>query len=925
MTELFEHMARGRTGTMTLAPGAAGETTATGRGSAQDSWELRVFGSLTVLHAGQALRLGPLRHRALLGLLLVRLGTVVAVGQLVDELWGPRPPGHPVATLQTYVSHLRRALARTREDGGGRARLSHLSPGYVLDLDPELVDAYRFERLVEHGRNALAAHHYHHADHQLSQALGLWRGQPYLELVSYRPIADENERLGQLRLTALEAQADACLALGDADRAVRTLYPEVQHNPCHERLVGHLMTGLYRLGRQAEALRLYEQTRRHLAEELGVDPGAELQRVHSDILHQRLALPESPARLSASIGGAAEGRIDASDAADTTFTTVPTDATDATTATSGMTDSARPAATAGPQPVRPWAPVEPGPAVPATPATPPSTPGPPIPRTHKSAAPAADPLPSVAATRSAVAPPPPASHRPVDEPSPADPPGGPVVRSAAAVALRVTGSPAPHEERTPAAPSGSTGPAEAVVPVVSVSWSAGWAARHSALLRASLASVALSEEAMPAAPGHALVFGTADPHRARGLFVGRARGRAVLRRHVLDALNGGSHLTAVLGETGVGKTELVEQVTAHLNDQLQEVVWGCCTAGDGAPDYWVWSQVFRQLKVSRPEAFRRAETRFGMLLAPLMLDPEAGRRTLPAEEPPPVTRFLIQDAMCETLLALTAEEPLVVVLEDLDQADGRSLELLALLRTRLHGEPLAVVVIAEDTGVASDFLDGGVVTDILSDSRTRSLRLSGLSREETAELLTAHTNIRLPDDTLRILHERSRGNPYFLIQFLAGVDDLGLLYDRGALELALADVPLGVRQALGRRVATLPEPVLEVLRCCSALGNAFGLGLVREVVTPGTDPEPAVEAALRCGLLRREPRQPFRLAFRDQLIQEVLLSEVSGTERARLRATAVHAALREPGPHFTARTPGRRTPRPGRPADPAGASGPHPA
>lgn len=920
MTELFEHMARGRTGTVTLTSGAAGETTAPGQGTTQDTWELRVFGSLTVLHAGQALRLGPLRHRALLGLLLVRLGTVVAVGQLVDELWGPRPPGHPVATLQTYVSHLRRALARTREDGGGRARLSHLSPGYVLDLDPELVDAYRFERLVEHGRNALAAHHYHHADHQLSQALGLWRGQPYLELVSYRPIADENERLGQLRLTALEAQADACLALGDADRAVRTLYPEVQHNPCHERLVGHLMTGLYRLGRQAEALRLYEQTRRHLAEELGVDPGAELQRVHSDILHQRLALPESPARLSASTGGAAEGRSDATDAADTTRTTGPAEATAATAATSGPTDSARPAATAGPQPMRPWAPVEPGPAVPATPPTPP---GPPMPRPPKSAAPAADPLPSVAAPRSAVVPPPQPSHRPVDEPSPADPPGGPVVRSAAAVAPRVTTSPAAHADRALASPSGSAGPADAVVPVVSVSWSAGWAARHSALLRASLASMALSEDARHTAPAPAL--GTTDPHRARGLFVGRARGRAVLRRHLLDALNGGSHLTAVLGETGVGKTELVEQVTTHLTDQLQEVVWGCCTAGDGAPDYWVWSQVFRQLKVSRPEAFRRAETRFGMLLAPLMLDPEAGRRTLPAEEPPPVTRFLIQDAMCETLLALTAEEPLVVVLEDLDQADGRSLELLTLLRTRLHGEPLAVVVIAEDTGVAADFLDGGVVTDILSDSRTRSLRLSGLSREETAELLTAHTNIRLPDDTLRVLHERSRGNPYFLLQFLAGVDDLGPLYDRGALESALADVPLGVRQALGRRVAALPEPVLDVLRCCSALGNAFGLALVREVVTPGTDPEPAVEAALRCGLLRREPQPPFRLAFRDQLIQEVLLSELTGTERARLRATAVHVALREPGPHFTARTPGRRAPRPGRPADPAGASDPHPA
>ena len=411
----------------------------------------------------------------------------------------------------------------------------------------------------------------------------------------------------------------------------------------------------------------------------------------------------------------------------------------------------------------------------------------------------------------------------------------------------------------------------------------------------------------PAPPPGTLIPGVT--RGARELFVGRTRESALLGAHVLDSLNGGSHLTAVLGEMGVGKTELVEKVTADLNDLLQEVVWGCCTSGEGVPAYWAWSQVFRQLAVSRPKAFRRAEARFGSLLAPLMLDPEAGRRSLTAEDPPTLARFLIQDAMCETLLSLAADEPLVVVLEDLDQADERSLELLGLLRTRLHGEPLGVIVIAEDTGVAADFMKGGAVTDILSDPRTRTLRLTGLSPGETADLMEVRTGTRVPDDVLHVLHERSRGNPYFLHELLAGGGDPQSLRDRSTTQAALVDVPLGVRQALGRRIAALPEPVVEVLRCCAALGAHFDLGLVRDVVPADTDPEPAIEAAARCGLLRKEPHPPFRLAFRERLIQEVLLTELSSTERTRLRASALRAVLDKPGPVITERDQTRRPPR----------------
>ncbi|MFJ3895859.1 BTAD domain-containing putative transcriptional regulator [Streptomyces sp. NPDC090083] len=744
------------------------------------AWELRVFGSLTALHAGRSLPLGPLRHRALLGLLLVRLGNVVPAGQLVDELWSGRPPRRPIATLQTYVSHLRRALASGGEQGGAQARVRHSSPGYVLEIDPELVDVHRFETLVDRGRKELAERRFHSARDELSRALSLWRGDPYLELTSYGPIADENERLEQLRLTAVETRAGACLAIGEADSVVTALYPEVQRNPTRERCVGHLMSGLYLLGRQAESLRLYEQTRRHLADELGVDPGAELQGVHADILHQRVLLTEPPAS-----GGSCV-----------------------------LTDPGADCSGPGPEAAPPSA----------------ATPGP--------------------------------DDAPTDVPEPLSHPPRPAERSRG-----TTRAPAPR------LPTGA---------------------------------------------------------RTGGVLVGRDRELSVLGDHVLDALDGGSHLTAVLGETGVGKTELVEELAGRLHELLQEVVWGRCTSGEGVPAYWVWAQVFRQLAVSRPEVFRRAEARFGNLLAPLMLDPESGRRSLGGEDPSARVRFLTQDAMCETLLSLAAEDPLVVVLEDLDQADESSLELLALLRTRLHCEPLSVVVTADDTRAAAGPMGAGAVAEALGDSRTRSVRLAGLSRRETRDLVSAQTAVQVPDDVVRLLHERSRGNPYVLHQFIAGVGDPGLLGDRAVVENVLADIPVGVRQALGRRLAALPGPVLDVLRCCSALGGAFELALVREVLGgSSTDVEAAVETATRHGLLRRAARPPFLLSFRDELVQEVLLGELSGSDRARLRESVVRALARRPaaphGEYEPVRERSRRTPRRHSTAgDPQGACGPAP-
>ncbi|MER5784157.1 BTAD domain-containing putative transcriptional regulator [Streptomyces mobaraensis] len=255
---------------------------------------LRVLGPMSAQYDGAELALGPRRHRALLALLLVRLGRVVPTGVLVDDLWGYAPPRRAVATLQSYVCHLRRALdspaGRT-----GPSLLHYRAPGYVLRLAPEQVDVQRFELTVAAGNRLLDSRNLPAARDVFTEALGLWQGSPYQEFEEIGALADESGRLEQIRLTAVEGLAEARLALGEEAVVAAELAPEARRHPTRERLVGHLMTALSALGRQAEALRVHERTRACLAEEFGVDIGAELRRVHAAVLRQEpLERPPAP-------------------------------------------------------------------------------------------------------------------------------------------------------------------------------------------------------------------------------------------------------------------------------------------------------------------------------------------------------------------------------------------------------------------------------------------------------------------------------------------------------------------------------------------------------------------------------------------------------------------------------------------------------
>jgi DNA-binding SARP family transcriptional activator/tetratricopeptide (TPR) repeat protein len=203
---------------------------------------------------------------------------------LIQRLWGDGPPAQAIGTVQAYVSNLRRALEPGRRAGEPARVLVHRRPGYVLQVAPDDVDWLRFIRLAERARDLHAAGDAQAADALFTEARALWRGPPLADVAE---VAEPQRlRLEELHLGVVEDHAEVRLALGRQGEVVAELEAVAAGHPLRERLRGIQMQALYRAGRQADALAVFDKVRRRLAEELGVEPGAELRRLCERVLRQ---------------------------------------------------------------------------------------------------------------------------------------------------------------------------------------------------------------------------------------------------------------------------------------------------------------------------------------------------------------------------------------------------------------------------------------------------------------------------------------------------------------------------------------------------------------------------------------------------------------------------------------------------------------
>jgi DNA-binding SARP family transcriptional activator/tetratricopeptide (TPR) repeat protein len=255
-----------------------------------------VLGPVTVWRDGHEVMAGQPRQLAVLGVLATRANRVVSRGELVDAVWGHQPPASVENGIYTYVAGLRRVLEpdRPRRDPDktrrtpGRVLVSS-GGGYLLRLGRDGLDAAQFESSLGKSRGLRANGDTRGAAQVVDEALGLWRGQPFAGVPG--PFAEgERLRLTELRTTASEERADLLLAQGQPAAAVPELTTLVSEHPLRERARGLLMIALYRCGRQAEALHVFHDARERLAEDLGIDPGIELARIHQWVLAMDPAL-----------------------------------------------------------------------------------------------------------------------------------------------------------------------------------------------------------------------------------------------------------------------------------------------------------------------------------------------------------------------------------------------------------------------------------------------------------------------------------------------------------------------------------------------------------------------------------------------------------------------------------------------------------
>ncbi|WP_275294063.1 BTAD domain-containing putative transcriptional regulator [Amycolatopsis sp. La24] len=250
---------------------------------------------------GRPVRVPEAKVRTLLAVLLVHEGAPVSADRLADDLWRDQLPGKPVNTLQTKVSQLRRALERAEPGSGGA--LVFQAPGYVLRTEPEAVDVGRFRALTA---AANTAEDPRSKAELLTEALALWRGPTLTEFADEAFAQPIIQRLEEDRLVAQENLADARLALGEHTALTAELADLVRQHPLRERLRALQMRALYAAGRQSEALASYDELRRRLADELGLDPGPELTALHRSILAQdpilTAVVPQLPVPLTELVG-----------------------------------------------------------------------------------------------------------------------------------------------------------------------------------------------------------------------------------------------------------------------------------------------------------------------------------------------------------------------------------------------------------------------------------------------------------------------------------------------------------------------------------------------------------------------------------------------------------------------------------------------
>ena len=394
---------------------------------------------------------------------------------------------------------------------------------------------------------------------------------------------------------------------------------------------------------------------------------------------------------------------------------------------------------------------------------------------------------------------------------------------------------------------------------------------------ASAASTLHDEKVVPASLPRRLV------DAARSSCVGRECELAVLRDAWASVSAGRRRLALVSGEPGIGKTRLVAEWASTAEDAT--IAYGWCDQ-DTSAAYFPWSTIVQSLTRSQPDILAAMAPALAKEIHRLV--PELGSADLSVVGDASITRLHLFDAIDTFLAAVSARQPLLVVLDDLHWADAGTLAIIRHLLRSDRDEPLLIVGTYRDTDVDRTHPLASSLHDLQREPGTVRVSLSGLERDSVGALIADRTGHAASDEFVDLVFDETDGNPYFTEEVLAHLVESGAVVknDRGdwvnTVPLSDVGVPEGIRDALGQRLSRLPTETNEVLLVAAVVGREFDLVVISDVLSLELlDVIERLEPAIDAGLVHRRAGASVG-SFDHALVRESLLSELRSTRRTRL-------------------------------------------
>lgn len=373
--------------------------------------------------------------------------------------------------------------------------------------------------------------------------------------------------------------------------------------------------------------------------------------------------------------------------------------------------------------------------------------------------------------------------------------------------------------------------------------------------------------------------------RGSGDFVGRARELAELRTGLQDAIAGRGSLFLLVGEPGIGKTRLAEEVMAEAREARARVLVGRCWEAGGAPTYWPWMQALRMyLEGTEPQTLRaQLGTDAGDVAYILPeLREMFGDLPVPSEESE-AARFRLFESMSRFLSNAASARPLVVVLDDLHAADEPSLLLLRFVATALGGSGILVVGTYRDVDPMVRDPLAATLAELGRERVTHRIELAGLTEADVGRYIELAVGVRPDPQLVAAMHAETEGNPFFVGEVVRLLAAEGRLEDGDPGALATLGIPQGVREVIGRRLGRLPEDCRRLLGLASVLGREFRLDALERLAGLEADRLlDLLDEAVDQRLLTGAPAGPGHLRFAHALIRETLYDQLSAPRRLQL-------------------------------------------